>query len=342
MIRNFAELPDSELAAVADLNPERLLHVQQRYPGVTVTENYRDFFEMNLDAVVVATPPATHYPIGRECLEHNLHTLIEKPIALQSRHAEDLIHIAEARNLTLMVGHTFEYNAAVRELKHLIDSGELGDIYYIDAVRVNLGLFNPNMNVLWDLAPHDISIILYLLNQTSASVSAQGTSCIFKGVHDIAYLNMRFPDGMLAHVHVSWLDPNKTRRITVVGSKKMVVYDDIEPLEKIKIYDKGVEAPPYTDSYGDFQCSYRYGSVVIPHIKFTEPLRQECKHFLESIADQTQPLSDGYDGLNVVKVLESADWSLHHNGTEQSVYLHEPGMEMVVGWDKPKVLQRVS
>jgi predicted dehydrogenase len=342
MIRNFAEFPNAELVAVADLRPERLLQVQQRYPSVLVTENFRDFFAMNLDAVVIATPPATHYAIGRECLQHGLHTLIEKPITLDSAHAEELIQIAAHRDLTLMVGHTFEYNAAVRELKHLIDSGELGDIYYINAVRVNLGLFNPKMNVLWDLAPHDISIVLYLLNQQSAFVSAQGTSCIFKGVHDIAYLNMRFPDGMLAHIHVSWLDPNKTRRITVVGSKKMVVYDDIEPLEKIKIYDKGVDAPPYTESYGDFQCSYRYGSIVIPHITFTEPLREECKHFLDSITNQTRPLTDGHNGLHVVRVLESADWSLQNKGVEQHVFLTEEEMALAVGGNSPRVLRKAS
>jgi predicted dehydrogenase len=331
MIRNFAEMPTAELVAVADLNEERLNHVNSRYPGVVTTKDYHDFFAMDLDAVVVATPPATHYPIARECLLNGLHTLVEKPLTLESRHAEELIEIAEERGLTLMVGHTFEYNAAVHMLKDLIDSGELGEIYYIDAVRVNLGLFNRSLNVVWDLAPHDLSILLYLLGHSSATVSANGNACVFEGVHDIAYLNLQFPQGVMAHIHVSWLDPNKSRRITVVGSKKMVVYDDVESLEKIRIYDKGVEVLPYTDTYGDFQCSYRYGDVVIPNIKFAEPLRQECTHFIDSIINQTEPRSSGRVGLNVVRLLEAAENSLHNNGRQETVYLREAGMAKVIG-----------
>lgn len=321
MIRNFAEIPSSQMVAVADLREDRLQSVKSRYPEIAVTQNYRDLFEMGLDAVVVATPPASHYTLARECLEQGLHVLVEKPLTLKSSHAEDLTRLADEKGLTLMVGHTFEYNAAVQALKGLIDSGELGDIYYINAVRVNLGLFNRSLNVLWDLAPHDISIVLYLLGHHNLTVSTQGSACVFDNVHDIAYLNMKFPNDVLAHVHVSWLDPCKIRRITVVGSKKMVVYDDIESLEKIKLYDKGVEQLPYTDTYGDFQCSYRYGSIVIPHIKFAEPLRQECQHFLDSIANKTEPRSSGRVGLNVVKVLEAADNSLKNNGEPQNIEL---------------------
>lgn len=321
LIRNFAEIGTSDLVAVADLSLDRLGNIKRRYPQTIVTQDYRDFFSMGLDAVVVATPPATHFPIARECLLNDLHVLVEKPLTLSGDHAETLVDLAKERGLTLMTGHTFEYNSAVRALKQIMDSGELGEIYYIDAVRVNLGLFQRGLNVLWDLAPHDISILLYLLGEDEVSVSAQGTACVFKDIHDIAYVNMEFASGVLAHIHVSWLDPCKIRRITVVGSKKMVVYDDVESLEKIKIYDKGVEAPPYTDTFSDFQCSYRYGDVLIPNIPFVEPLRTECQHFLESIANHTTPQSDGVAGLKVVKVLEAAEWSLHNEGRKQEAFL---------------------
>jgi predicted dehydrogenase len=317
LIRNFVEMPEAQLVAVADLRPERLDYIQTRYPGVETTHDYRDLFSMSLDGVAIATPPATHFQIARDCLEHDLNVLVEKPFTLNSQDAVKLIEIAKERGMVLMVGHTFEYNAAVRALKELILSGELGRIHYIDAVRVNLGMFQPQLDVVWDLAPHDISILLYLLDSVPVQVSAQGADCIFEGKPDIAYLNLDFPDSTLAHIRVSWLDPCKVRRITVVGSEKMVVYDDIENLEKIKIYDKGVEAPIYTDTFADFQCSYRAGDVVIPNIRFVEPLRVECQHFVECIVNGTEPQSGGQVGLKVVRVLEAADRSLRNGGTPQ-------------------------
>jgi predicted dehydrogenase len=323
LIRNFVEIPASDVLAVADLSEERLSHIKTRYPHVKVTQDYRDLFTLGLDATVVATPPATHFPLARDCLRHGLHVLVEKPLTLDSRRAEELIELAEERGLILMAGHTFEYNPAVRALKRIVDSGELGQIYYIDAMRVNLGLFQPDLNVLWDLAPHDISILLYILGHTPIAASARGMACVFDGIHDIAYLNLVFPGDVLAHLHVSWLDPCKVRRITVVGSKKMVVYDDVESLEKIKIYDKGVEAPPYTNTFGDFQCSYRYGDVVIPNIRFAEPLRLECQHFLECIVNQTKPQSCGRVGWKVVKVLEMAERSLQNGGTQETIFLED-------------------
>ena len=319
LIRNFVELPSANLVGVADLREDRLAYIRSRYPGVTTTDDYRDLFAMSLEAVVVATPPATHFQIARVCLEHDLHALVEKPLTLSSEEALALIDLAQERGLTLMVGHTFEYNAAVRALKELIDSGELGTIQYVDAVRVNLGLFQRDLNVVWDLAPHDISILLYLLESDPVLISAQGADCIFKGKHDIVYLNLEFANKVLAHVHISWLDPCKVRKITVVGSQKMVVYDDVENLEKIRIYDKGVEAPPYTDTYGDFQCSYRYGDVVIPNIRFVEPLRVECQHFIKCITDGSRPQSCGRTGLKVVRVLEAAERSLYYGGLPEAI-----------------------
>ena len=243
LIRNFIELPESEVVAVADLDQARLDRISQRFPQVGVTtQDYHDLFKLDLDGVVIATPPFTHHRIARECLEHGLHALIEKPIALNSADAYDLKQLADQRGLVLMVGHTFEYNPAVRFLKELIDSGELGEVHYIDAVRVSLGLYQTRANVLWDLAPHDISILRYIMDAEPVTVCAQGTCCVYEGVEDIVYTMLRFPGNVLAHMRLSWLDPRKTRQITVVGSKKMVIYDDVVALEKIKIYDKGVKA----------------------------------------------------------------------------------------------------
>jgi predicted dehydrogenase len=319
LIRNIAELPSGNLVAVADARPERLKHIKSLYPFVQITENYQDLFSMGIDAVIIATPPHTHYEIASDCLKHGINCLVEKPLTLNSADAEALIKLADERGLVLMVGNTFEYNSAVEMMKQIIDSGELGEVFYINAVRTNLGLFSTRHNVMWDLAPHDISIVLYLLGQDPLNVTAMGRSSIYKGVEDLVYMHMNFANDLIAHVHVSWLDPNKVRNITVVGSKKMAVYDDIEPLEKIKIYDKGVDAPPYADTFAQFQFSYRYGNVVIPYIKFTEPLRVECQHFIDSIVNKTTPRSDGVVGLRIVKILEAADWSLKNQGTRKDI-----------------------
>lgn len=317
LIRNFHQMPDVDVVAVADKREDRLQYIRQVYPQVGTTRSHEDFFSMGLDAVVIATPPATHYTLARDCLQHGLHIFVEKPITLHSHHAEELIALAEACNLRLMVGHVFEYNAAVRKMKEIVDSGELGDVYYINAVRVNLGLYQPELNVLWDLAPHDLSILLYLLGDDPVSVTAQGGDRVFTGIHDIAYMHLVFPNNILAHVHVSWLDPNKERRITIVGSKKMLVYDDVEPMDKLKIYDKGVETPPYTETYADFHCSYRYGDIATPRLDLVEPLRAECQHFVECIRHGTTPQSDGRVGLRVVRLLEMADRSLRSGGVKE-------------------------
>ena len=267
---------------------------------------------MNLDAMVIVTPPATHYEVAHECLQHDLHVLIEKPLTDDLDKAEQLVAFAEERNLRLMVGHTFEYNPAVREIRRMIEDDELGEVYYVDSVRTNLGLFQLKTNVLWDLAPHDVSLVNYVLGSQPMSVSAHAGAFVLRefGVHDLVYMHMEYPNGILANIHVSWLDPNKTRRTTVVGSKKMLVYDDVETLEKIRVYDKGVETLPYTESYGEFQCSYRYGNVTIPHLAWVEPLRVECQHFVDSIENNGTPQSDGRSGARVVAVLQAAEQSI--------------------------------
>lgn len=319
LIRNLYELSDSEVMVVADLREERLKHIRSCYPPIQTTQDYRELFGMNLDAVVVATPPVTHFNFSCECLEHDLHVLVEKPMTLSSRDAAEMVQLASDRKRVLMVGHTFEYNPAVLALKEIIKSGELGEIYTIDSARLNLGLYHNDLNVLWDLAPHDLSILMFLLEALPTEVNAQGKDFVFKGIYDKVYLNLTFPGGILAHVHVSWLDPDKVRRITVVGSKKMAVYDDIQPLEKIRIYDKGVSILPYTNSYGDFHCSYRYGDILIPNIRMDEPLRKECQHFINCVQNHSEPCSSGVDGWRVVKVLESAQDSLENGAFKVTI-----------------------
>lgn len=319
LIRNFVEIPTSTVVAVADLDQERLEHIQRCYPQITVTGDYRDLCRLDLDAMVIATPPATHFRLARDALLHGLHVLVEKPLALASRDAQGLVDLAEEHDRILMVGHTFVYNPAVHVLKEIINSGEIGHIHYVDAVRASLGLYQRDLNVLWDLAPHDISILLYMLESDPISVSTRGIACVQDGIEDVAYMSLVFPDNVLAHVHLSWLDPCKVRRITVVGSKKMVVYDDVESLEKVRIYDKGVEPPPYTNTFGDFQFAYRYGDITIPNIRFTEPLRLECNHFLECISTHKRPQTDGYNGLRVLKIIEAAEESLRNSGSEEEI-----------------------
>ena len=320
LIRNFVELPGTHVKAVADLDQDRLDVICERFPQIPLTtQDYRELFKLDLDAVVIATPPFSHHAIARECLEQDLHVLVEKPITLNSSDAYDLKKLAEERGLVLMVGHTFEYNPAVRYLKGLIDSGELGEIYYIDAVRVSLGLFQTKANVLWDLAPHDISILRYILGAEPVTVCARGNGFVHNGVQDVVYSLLKFPGNLLAHMRLSWLDPRKTRQFTVVGSEKMVIYDDVSALEKIQIYDKRVKAIRRTETFGDFTFAYHYGDVIIPHIQHQEPLRVQCNHFLECIAEGKQPLSDGYSGARVVQILEAAQQSLEDHGRTVSI-----------------------
>lgn len=319
LVRNFVEIPTSTVVGVADLDQERLNHIQRCYPHITVTEDYRDLFRLGLDAMVIATSPATHFRLARDVLMHGLHVLVEKPLTLASRDAQELIDLAEERDCILMVGHTFVYNPAVAALKEIVSSREIGDILYVDAVRVGLGLFQPDLNVIWDLAPHDISILLYILGSDPICVCARGIACVQDDVEDVAYVSLIFPNNVLAHLHLSWLDPCKVRRITAVGSRKMVVYDDLDSLQKLKIYDKGVEHPPYTNTFGDFHFSYRYGDITIPNIRFTEPLRVECNHFLECILTHKKPQTDGYNGLRVLKIIEAAQRSLRNRGSEEEI-----------------------
>lgn len=315
LLRNFVWLPESQVTAVCDLSGDRLKHVSAQYPHVYPTTCLEEILNRNMiDAAVIATPTKTHYSIAKRALEQGLHTFVEKPLATSSIECEDLINLAASRQVVLFVGHVFVYSAPVLKLKELITKGELGRICYVSCTRLNLGPIRQDVNALWDLAPHDISIILDLLEPIPVSVNCQGLAYLNESIHDVCFLTLHFSNGTVAMVHVSWLDPNKRRLMTVVGDKKMVLYDDIEPLEKIKIYDKGVEGPGYSDTFGEFHFSYRYGDTYSPRLNQVEPLKAECQHFIECVREGKKPRTDGYKGLRVVKVLEAAEYSLRNGG----------------------------
>jgi predicted dehydrogenase len=333
LIRNISEIPGARLSAVADLSPARLQALRERYPTTSMTQDYRDVLADGIDAVVIATPVKTHYPLAREALRAGKHVLMEKPLTRRSSEAFDLVRLAEQQGLVLMVGHTFEYNPAVAILRDIVQRGAIGDILYVDAARLNLGQFRYDVNVLWDLAPHDISIMNFILGSEPTSVSARGSTCIHPTMHDVAYLELRYPNGVLGHVHVSWLEPAKVRRFTVVGTDKMVVYNDVAPEEKLRIYDKGVIKTTSSGDFADFQLSYHYGGVTIPAVPSGEPLKIELMHFIDCIVSGKVPQSDGWSGLRVTKVLEAADKSLHNGGTRKRI--HESGTLQVIAGEAP-------
>lgn len=315
LIRNFSQLKDSDVIVCADLDEGRLAHMQNLYPNIEVTVDYRTILSRDdIDAIVIATPPATHHRIGMESLQAGKHLFVEKPLALSTAECSDLLSAARKRGLTLMTGHTFVYTAAVNKIKEVIESGELGEIHYVSTTRVNLGIFQEDINVIWDLAPHDVSILNYVLGARPEAVSTNASSYIRRGVEDVAFLTMRYPNDTLAHVHVSWLNPNKIRSTTVVGSRKMLVYDDISQLEKIRIYDKGVTKQPHYDTFGEFQLSYRFGDIFIPKLDDTEPLKTACQHFIDCIEKRAEPRSSGVHGTEVVTVLEAAVASIGEHG----------------------------
>lgn len=309
-IRNFAASGRARVVLAVDLNRERLAHIAGRYPGVRTTCEAAAALDDDIDAVVVATPAGTHYALARAALLAGKHVLVEKPLTTRSDHARELVRLAESRGLTLMTGHTFMYHPAVRALAHLVHSGELGEIFYISSTRVNLGLHRKDVDVLWDLATHDISILRFLLGAQPRVGAVYGAAFHDPAVAEVAFAELRYPGGVLANVHVSWLDPVKIRRMTVVGSRKMAVWDDVEPYDKLRIHDKGVARAPYYDDFGQWQVAYRYGDVHVPHIPWQEPLRLECEHFLDCIRDGAPPLTDGRDGLAVVETLEACSAAL--------------------------------
>jgi predicted dehydrogenase len=272
-----------------------------------------------VDAVVIATPVHLHYELAKKSLEAGKHTFVEKPMTQTSEQGNELVRIAAKKKLTLMVGHTFIYSAPVRRIKEIVISGDIGEVQYISSRRLNLGLFQKDINVAWDLAPHDISIILYFLGKPPISVNCQGKAHIHKDIEDVTNMSLDFENGGFATIHSSWLDPNKIREMIIVGSKKMIVYNDNEPLEKIKIYDKRVEAPPHYDTFAEFHYSYHYGDMIAPYIKQTEPLKVETQHFLDCIKTGKTPESSGVDGLRVIQILEASSRSLKNGGARVEI-----------------------
>ncbi|MDA0745856.1 MAG: Gfo/Idh/MocA family oxidoreductase [bacterium] len=320
LIRNFNQSKEAEVTLVCDVDRRRLDHIQSLYPRVQVAEDYKEATRgAEVDAVCVATPVRWHHEMAKDALLHDKHVMVEKPLTADVKQAQELVQLSEDRGRVLLVDHTFEYTPAVNKIKEMITAGELGDIYYVSMSRLNLGLFQKDINVIWDLAPHDVSILNYVLGMQPEAVSANGNANILPEIEDVAMVTLYFPGNLIAYIHISWLDPRKTRLATFVGSRKMLVYDDVEQLEKIKIYDKGVDGPKPYDSFGEFQFSYRYGDIYTPYLENQEPLSLECRHFLDCILRGDRPRSGGEDGLQVVQVLEAAQRSLKNNGSREKI-----------------------
>lgn len=313
LVRNFAGLTDVELKYVCDLNEKTRKTMSKLYPQAKVTDNIQEALDDSaVDAVVVAVDAPYHFELAKKALEAGKHTYVEKPLTLSGKESKELVDLAESKGVKLMVGHLLEYHPAVNYIKDMIASGDAGDPLYLYFQRVNLGIVRQKENAWWSLAPHDVSVACYLFDAEPVSVSASGHDYLQNGVEDVVFANLKFADGKMAHIHVSWLDPHKIRKVTLVGSQKMVVFDDMAAAEKIRVYDKGAEVKS-VDSYAE-AVTLRTGDILIPKIPGGEPLKDECQHFIDSIANDTTPRSDGADGLRVVKVLEGGSKSLAQGG----------------------------
>jgi len=316
LVRNFRWLSNCRLKAVCDQNERRLRHLEAFYPEVEFHRDFQRFLDDSaLDAVAIATPVAHHYQLAKACLLAGKHTFIEKPMASTSAQCEELIRIAAEKGLILMVDHTFLYSDAVKKITELIQAGDIGDIRYINSRRLNLGLFQKDINVAWDLAPHDISIILHLLGESPLIVNCSGNAHVTPNIEDVTNMSFTFPGRRFATIQSSWLEPRKIREMTIVGTRRMVVYDDLQTHEKIKVYDVRVDRPPHYNTFAEFQYSYHYGDIYIPHLEQKEPLQQVCMHFLECITRGTQPTTGGREGLELVRILEAASASLRAQGS---------------------------
>ena len=317
-IRVFSEIPNVRLKYICDQDSSKLPSLEKTYPQSKMVKDLSPILlDSEVRGVVVASSATSHYSLSKEILLANKDVLVEKPMALDPKNAEEMLEIAEKNGRVLMVGHLLIYHPVVDRLKELIASGDLGKIYYVYTQRVNLGVIRQDENALLSFAPHDLSVILHLLGEEPVVVSAHGESYIQNGIEDVVFLSLRFSDGKMANIHLSWLDPHKLRRITIVGSKKMVVFDDMEVSEKLKIYDKGVRNLSY-DTYGEY-LSLRFGDITIPSIKMVEPLRAEAEHFIQCIESRKEPKTGGRDGLKVVKILTAAQQSLKKKGDPVSL-----------------------
>jgi predicted dehydrogenase len=315
LVRNFKTLNGCRLKSICDQNERRLEHLRTLYSDIESYTNTADLIsDPELDAIAIATPVAHHYTLAKASLLAGKHTLVEKPLAASSAECEELIEIADEKEVVLMSGHTFLYSSSVRKICDIIKAGDLGDIRYINSRRLNLGLFQKDINVVWDLAPHDISIILHILDELPLTVNCQGNAHVTAGVEDVTNLSLSFRNKKFATIQSSWLEPRKVREMTIVGTRRMIVYDDLQPLEKIRVYDVRVDRPPHYDTFAEFHYSYHYGDSYIPHIQQEEPLKVECQHFLDCIQNGTEPLTGGHSGLELVTILEAASASLKANG----------------------------
>src|SRR2546430_8708266 len=300
LVRNFIGLPNCTVAAICDMKELRLKHVHSLYPSVgCVTEYEKLLSDQEIDAIVIATSVKSHYPLAKASLLAGKHTFIEKPMAASSAECEELIEIAQRNGLVLMIDHTFLYSLPVQKIAEIVQAGDLGDIRYINCRRLNLGLFQKDINVAWDLAPHDISIILHILGEFPTAVNCQGNAHITPQVEDVTNMSLSFPHKRFATIQSSWLEPRKIREMTIVGTRRMIVYDDLRTREKIRIYDARVERPPHYDTFAEFQYSYHYGDSYIPHIQQEEPLKLACQHFIDCIETNSQPVTGGRQGLEM-------------------------------------------
>ncbi|MDI6791418.1 MAG: Gfo/Idh/MocA family oxidoreductase [bacterium] len=315
LIRNLNQLQEAAVVMICDLDPEKLKKMEKLYPGVLTTQDYAKVLESpEIDAVVVSTQAATHYQIIKDALSADKDVLSEKPLTILNEEAEELIKLARERERILMVSHTFLYNTAVRKMKEYIDDGRLGKIYYLHATRTHLGLIREDVNAVWDLAAHDISIFSFLLQMQPKIVSAVGGSYLEKNRVDVAFITLTYPNGAIGNIHVGWIDSNKVREVVVVGSKRRLLFDDLNGMEPLRVYEKGVTVErPYSD-FGEFKLLLRDGDIISPKVESAEPLKLECQHFIHCIQTRELPLTDGVNGLNVVKVLNAVDRSLKGNG----------------------------
>lgn len=312
LIRNFNENYHTDIRYACDLTRERLERIKIGYPHINTTTNYKELLRnKDIHAIAIATPVFTHYKFVKESLEAGKHVLVEKPLTSTVREAERLVNLASKKGLILLVDHTFIYTSGIRKIKEFISTGELGEMYYFDSVRVNLGLFQHDVNVIWDLAPHDLSIMDFIVDEKPLSVVATGASHTASKLEDVAYVTVKFKGSLIAHFHVNWMSPVKIRRIIIGGSKKMVVFDDLDPAEKIKIYDKGIKLSK-ADEKSTYQTlvQYRIGDMYAPAIDNIEALRVEVEHFADCIKNNKTPITDGEAGLRIVRILEAADKSI--------------------------------
>ena len=320
IVRNLNEIEGCRVTKACDVKPGRLKFIGSRYPHIDVTSEYKEILkDDSIDAVCIVTPVSTHFGLAKEALLSRKDVFVEKPLARFTREAEELIEISEREDRILMVGHIFEYSPAVLQMKQMIEEEEIGDILYIDSSRINLGPPASEVSVIWDLVPHDLSIIFYLTEAEPQEVSAIAHSYVKKTVAEMAYITVKFDGDLLGHIHVSWLAPCKLRRTHVIGSRKVIVFDDTESVEKVKVFNEGYDTRVNTDNFGEFQLTYTRGDIYSPRLDNHEPLRIECEHFIESVSNRTRPKTDGQDGLRVVKVLELAEKSVRNNGAWQKV-----------------------